>query len=793
MFSLPRSMRIAAQQIVPTIALALAMAACDTTRSFVPDQPPTVTLTSGPIDTVSAPQSWLVDIAWTATDPDGRVDHFEYAIDPPTHKRVRMAMAETTWVTTRENHVAARFRASHPDTLAPGATASDFHVFVLRAVDDRGGISPLVVRAFYATTVAPDVQITRPLPSVFFETYVPLPFRVDWHGHDPDGEGAGDPVGYRYRLLDMNDYANLAYLADPDSLLREGEASGWAGWRSVPSESTSTMVTLADLPSYGSGLLALVAVDAAGATTPYLMLDRNALYFHGHPPGGADGPRIHVFSQYVDFAYQSGGWSVDPLREIPIQIGNTVALEIHWDALATIGRIIGSRWMIDGDPADTTTRTTPDDYAHWSAWGPPADGIKIPPLPTGTHRLYIEEKDDFDQTSLAIVRIESIAVIATADLLVVNDTRREVDNYHVPDDPRPYALPWPSRAELDTFLFARGGVPWRGTKNPATGVNSPPGLLAGYAFDTLGTRLGLENPAQGVPLRTLANYRHVIWLVDATGSVYADQPLLITVLRAISQPGVASTLAEYIQMGGQVWLAGGGSAYASLIAFDKRSNNQGQITVFTARDGELGLGRPMYDAAHVHSALGVTKSDLNMTRSAAAIGGWSGHGPDGTLSAPDYSHAPGVMRRRDPGNDPLPPTRLASQGSLYYTTSYSAGFVLEPDSISEDFGVPGSPHVESALDTVYEVSGGVLPIVSAPVMLYYHGRENPPFVYTGFEPWDFTRADCQGVVDFVLHDIWRLTKSAPGGNAGARGAPVHVQRPATARVSARLDPHRMRP
>jgi hypothetical protein len=49
------------------------------------------------------------------------------------------------------------------------------------------------------------------------------------------------------------------------------------------------------------------------------------------------------------------------------------------------------------------------------------------------------------------------------------------------------------------------------------------------------------------------------------------------------------------------------------------------------------------------------------------------------------------------------------------------------------------------------------------------------------------------VVDFVLHDIWGLTKSAPGGNAGARGAPVHVQRPATARVSARLDPHRMRP
>jgi hypothetical protein len=242
-----------------------------------------------------------------------------------------------------------------------------------------------------------------------------------------------------------------------------------------------------------------------------------------------------------------------------------------------------------------------------------------------------------------------------------------------------------------------------------------------------------------------------------------------------------------------VWLAGGGSAYASLAEFDRRVNNQGQLVVFTVRDGELGPGRPLYDAAHVRSALGVMKSQLDVTRSPAAIGGWSGHGPDGTLSAPDYSRAPAAMRRRDPGTDALPPTRLPSQASLYYTTVTPAGFVLEPNSITEDFDPdPAVERVESALDTVYDVSGAALPIPSAPVMLYYHGRENAPFVYTGFEPWDYTRADCQGLVDLVLGDIWKLAKT-PGASARPAGAPVRVQRPVAPRLSAGLDPRRMRP
>ena len=789
MLPLPRPMRIAAPRIVPSIALALALAACEKTVPFVPDQPPTVTLTSGPIDTVSAPQSWLVDIAWTASDPDGRIDHFEYAIDPPPLKRARLALAETSWVTTHENHVVARFRASHPDTLAPGATASEFHVFVLRAVDNRGGMSANVVRAFYATTVAPDVQITRPVPSQFFVGAFPLPFRIDWHGHDADGEGAGDPVGYRYRLLNMSDYANLPYLADPDSLLREGEASSWAGWTSVPGESTSAMVSLADLPAYGYGLFALIAVDAAGATTPYVMYDRNALYFNGQPPGGANAPRIHVFNQYVDFTYSSGGWSVDPAREIPIQIGSAVPLEIRWDATTSVVRtVVASRWMIDGNATDTTTRRTPDDYAHWSPWGPPADGITVPPLPSGTHRLYIEEQDDFDERSLAIVRIESIVADASADLLVVNDTRFEPDKIPVgAPGPNPYTLPWPSAAELDTFLFARGGVPWRGARNPS-GALSPPGLLAGYAFDTLGTRLGLENAADGVPLSTLTHYRHVLWIVDSRSagfnSVQIPGPFPTSALRAMSGPGLASSLAAYIGMGGKVWLAGGGGAYASLANWDRRSNNVGATVVFTVADGELGLSRPLYDAAHVRSALSVTLSNAEPVRSPAARGGWIGGGPDGSLNAPDYALAPAALHRRTPDTDPIPPMRLPSQASLFYPTSGANEFVSAPNEITED----GTP----ALDTLYEVTSASAGIDHAPAMLYYHGHDNTPFVFTGFDLWSWSRTDCQALVDFVLGDVWQLPKSAPAAGA-SRAAGARAPRPGVSRSTRALDPRIMRP
>jgi hypothetical protein len=355
--------------------------------------------------------------------------------------------------------------------------------------------------------------------------------------------------------------------------------------------------------------------------------------------------------------------------------------------------------------------------------------------------------------------------------------------------PNTYVLPWPSATELDTFLFARGGHPWRGTKNPSSGVLSTSGLFAGYPYDTLGTRLGLENPGIAVTLQTLGSYRHVLVLADAVAATYfpaLDQRMFpMTWLRAISGPGQANVLGAYVELGGKVWLAGGGAAAATLLTYDRSRNNTSTGVVVSSDDDELGPGRTMYDHAHVRSAMNFSTTASEPARSAAAIGGWSGHGPTGTLAAPDYRKLPPVLRLRDQATDPMPPTRLASQTGLYYRTNTTKEFVLAPNSITEDmYPDPGVVRLESTLDTLYQAPNPMAPDQVGAVMLYYHGRDNAPFVFTGFDLWTWKREDCQALVDFVLGDIWGLPKS------GGLSRPARVIRPGAATRSAAIPANR---
>ena len=46
------------------------------------NQPPTVRITTAPLDTTQL-NYYVITLNWIGFDPDGRVDHFEFAIDPP--------------------------------------------------------------------------------------------------------------------------------------------------------------------------------------------------------------------------------------------------------------------------------------------------------------------------------------------------------------------------------------------------------------------------------------------------------------------------------------------------------------------------------------------------------------------------------------------------------------------------------------------------------------------------------------------------------------------------------------
>ena len=766
------------------VAATLAVSGCAQTPTLVPNQSPTITLTSGPVDTVSAPQTWIVDIAWTANDPDGSIDRFDYAIDPPTHRQAFANRAETTWIATRETQVTVRFRAATPDTIGPGATASDFHTFVLRAVDNDGGFSPLIIRAFYAYTVAPDLQVTNPAPSQFFRANLEAPFRLSWTGDDPDGAGSRRPVGYRVRILMISSSGEgLTYLLDPDSLRREAIQTNWAGWIPVPGESTSVVVDDSRLVPGAEAMAAVVALDEAGATTPYMRLDRNLVQFvvlAGTPP------RLHVWSPAIDYTSTDGRFDAN------IEILTSQPHTLHWEAFASPGhRVWSTRWMLDGNINDPSPRSDEaTDWTHWSAPQGASGSATFGPLTEGEHRLYLEVQDDLDRLSLYMMKVTAVRAEFTRDLLVVDDTRLEPDKFlgdPQRQTPDLYAKAWPSSTELDTFLFARGGFPWRGTKNPPSGVTSMPGLLAGFAFDTLGTRRGLESPDRAVPLSQLANYRHVLWIVDASGALnpWPSQSALLppTSLRAMCSPGRVNPLVAYIHGGGRVWLAGGGAALASLMAFNVLENDVSGTVRFDYAHGELIPGRLMYDVGHVRTELSVASAPTVPERSPAARGGWSGHGPDGTLAAPDYSRLPAQLRPRSPDTDPMPPTRLASQTALFYTQNGTQEFVSAPNEIVEDMdaGVNGV-RMESTLDSLYEVSHSSFATPRGIAMTYYHGREHAPFVFTGLPLWAWTRTDAQGLVDFVLQDLWGLTRSGPSVNRAA-GAATPPRRVATARSS----------
>jgi hypothetical protein len=823
-----RTLKVGLVAACSLAAATLGLTGCASNKlvgNLVPNLRPSVELTNAPSTADrSNPYFYAYKINWSGNDPDGRVTHYLITarrlpdgrligVDPPS-----AAGADTTWLETEKNEETVFFQAAAPDTIRGNQqpTASDPHTFVIKAVDDDGAVSEPRWRSFYSFTIAPSVAIRNPVPSPFLRAQVTPSVRIEWDGSDPDGQFTQKPVLYKYTMLDLDVQANIDLLANPDSLRRKEAATNWAGWLSTPAD--TQFVQFTNLTPGKSYLFVLIGFDEAGAYSPVFTLNSNMLQLTAGY-AASNGPRIRFFNQYIDYTYESGGYSPDPLREVPIEVPSGIPLRVGWEALPSPGsRIQYFRWMVDGNINDETARVDEDnDYQYWSRPDPTMPNeVTLRGFQDGDHFFYLECGDNNGQKSLGILKVTAVTPSFDRTLGVVNDTRLEVDKFpdrFNPTIPGTYTKPWPAKTELDTFLFARGGFPWRGTKNPTSGVISTPGVLAGYPIDlrpapigdTLGTRLGLENPARGALLSNIGKFRHLIWMVDDVGAQYIesiDQTIFpITALYAMSGPGRASTLAAYVQLGGKVWMMGGGAAFASLRRFDKGNNNQGQTTVFSssAAFNELGPGRIMFDGAHWRSSMAVTKSAIrtlrvdqpitvqwdNGTRHDTSLVNlasfnWRHENPaqfqkfgaPTILSAPNYSKLPSEMRPHSAIPDPLPPTRLSNQSGLFYITSYPCEYILEPNFMVEnllDYTAAGGPVKRdiSVIDEIYEAESIVLlrsPVryqVSpqrAPQMTYYHGGEANQVVFTGFAPWNYARQDCIALVDFVLQDIWGLSR-----------------------------------
>ncbi|TMQ66231.1 MAG: hypothetical protein E6K78_06610, partial [Candidatus Eisenbacteria bacterium] len=692
--------------------------------AFVPNQAPEVRLTQAPVSTTDK-YFYAYRMNWVGYDPDGKVDHFLIAVDP-----ARPDSVDGSWQATTKNEQIVFFKASQPDTLATAHpdTATDFHVFAVAAVDNNNppGISKPVYRAFFAYNVAPQVTIDSPRPRAGASPAVPPAVRIHWRGVDPDGQFTQRPVKYKYKLFETKngDFPEIpnfvSFLGvDPNFLRRKyaptfgpsAKCPTCSVWDSTSAETTEVQFT--NLVPQRFYMFAVTGFDEAGAYDPLFHGSRNLLSFFV-TYAGLQGPRICMFSDFFFFCYDNGGYLTDPNRFFRVEIPDRKKVTFRWDAIAAEGAEIRRfRWVMDPtDLSNDTPRTDEEnDITHWSSPSLTTKSATIGPFTPGPndpkeHFFFVEAEDNNGLKSLGIIDFTVVRATFDKEILVVNDTRFSSDNF-VGGELLPPAGVWPTSSEVDTFLYAVGGMPYKGYP---PGSVSPAGVFSGYPIDTTNTREFLTGIT---PLSKLGQYKKVIWFTDAISATYIGLPtdpyVPTTSLRLMSSPGQPNTLSTYALQGGEIWLMGGGAALANLGPWDKRGSDPNLFS--SSPDlNELISGRMMYDFAKWQSAVRIGAA-VKAAKNDAAIPGFPGGPPlgfntplpglakvgRGWVGQPEYSKLPlYLLPKGDPPADTPVPQRYPD--SFFYLQDFFAEFLVNPNFIREDLDPGPGFDEQSTLD-----------------------------------------------------------------------------------------------
>jgi hypothetical protein len=752
------------------IAAAALLAGCSKSlkNNFLPDIPPTVTLTSAPYDTTGR-YFYAYKLNWLGNDPDGRVVSFVYAIDPHYDGVLNAWVPKDGWTTTTKNEQIIFFRASLPDSTNPLLLSSDFHVFAIRAVDDRAETSDVVTRSFFSYTVAPSVHILQPRPSGLLKAFITPSVSINWNGQDPDGQFTQKPVKYKFKLISASSQGfSLTDLKKSGGLdsLRAYYAPTWAGWDSTSAETTNVKFT--NLTPGAEYVFALIGIDEAGAYTPTFSYDSNLLDMIA-TLASANGPHITMFNEFFQFTYNSGSYTTAQSAWVPLEVPYNVPITFNWSATSDKGADIAFyRWRLGGDVSDETPRSNENlDITHWSSPSIGTVSATIPAFPRDSITFfYIEATDVNGLKSLGVINLHVVKPTFEHALGIVNDSRYPVDVLRI--GTTQYAPPggaWPTAAEFDTFLFARGGKPYRGytpyldgkTIDPSYPLGTPmysqPGIFQGYDFDTVTTRTGRADLT--VPLSELGKFTHIIWICDANASAKtapgSSVASAMCSLRYMNNLNKVNTLATYLKQGGQVWALGSGVAHACQVNFDK----DGNAGSYYADGRELIPGRFMYDCVHwqnnIDDGFG---TGYTFRKSPRAIGG-----PPFNI---DYSRLPDTLRYQSLAlGDSMP---LNRSSGFYYT---DAGFsqLSQPNRITENI------HVLTPRDTVIQISTldtlmnvvypGVEPRAEFPTVTYYHGSDQGAghVLFTPIDLWRLNKADFISYVDWVVQDLWLIPKN----------------------------------
>ncbi len=520
-----------------------------------PNVDPHIKFTGAPFEGSSAP--YQARLYWIGWDDDGVVDHYEFAVDPPsafTHEEIaaperspglkrvlipgRAGAGDTVRVTKTVDGIAYRFdyvttRAtdrefdlSTPDAdslvtgsgRVPARTFSGTHVIYLRCRDDAGGYSDAARTGFQADNFTPSARITG--PNTGGVIYTGGRINIKWTGDDPDPPAVGvKPVRYYYKLVD------LRALTPPLSVFKQFDPEDAVFHKAVdipwtPRSADTLGITL-DLPVPGEYLFAVRAEDALGAEEPFVDFWRstgqgNAILIRSSQGAGQPGLTI-TERDLGTFVFTNPG------QAYKLETGVGLKLRFQWSANAEPygGIISGFSWGVDIADLDQE-----GPGSGWSPWGNVA-GNSTPVVFTtpGIHTVYVRVKDDAGTITTGTLIFNVADFTFDRGALVVDDFLDTT---------------YPRDSEHDQFWLDRiqeSGRFGSGAPDPSQ-----------FLYATGGTNdQGFLNPtAPG--LSVIGKYKLLIWFLKGSG--FCNRTGLFNAVVN------GTALRTYLSLGGQIWVCG---------------------------------------------------------------------------------------------------------------------------------------------------------------------------------------------------------------------------------------------
>jgi hypothetical protein len=515
--------------VLLSMALGLFAGCNEDLGGLIPNSPPDVRLTAFPPD--SGTSGYDIEFYWEGWDPDGEVDYYIYATDPPD----MYGSEDSIWTRTDANHGSFVFEASDYDTLyhwRDPQVAQSWHVFVIKAVDDMGAISEPDYVAFNAMTIAPRTQFTAPPPAGGIQEYrgvsqgVGLRVTFRWEGDDVDGIFTEVPVRYLFKVTDVTGESNWTRLAT-----RVWEDT--TEWIERAADDRNVVLDLDDGHAYA---ITVRAIDEAGAVEPLILLNGNMLWVGARERDSF--PELSVRSVALGQRTWQG-WKQDTeTYEVPQ--GSRYEFTVLGNADWYGGLITGFSFGWDLQDLESN-ETDPTGIGAWTPWSTSRTTIPAEFTEERDYFLNVRCKDDGGGWTLATIQFHVIQLSSTKNLCYIDDWRK-------------YPKTTLGGEELDDRV-------WQA-------------MLEGYNYgedweDVSWDEWEVPWSEHMPTLEFLSQFRVVVWSLNASRSTsFNEQPAWFYMNNVNNSNVLAAYMTREILSGeaGKVWAFGRGLVECSLLS-----------------------------------------------------------------------------------------------------------------------------------------------------------------------------------------------------------------------------------